>query len=1194
MKLKSLKLHGFKSFPDPTQLEFHEGITAIVGPNGCGKSNIGDAVRWVLGEQRPTVVRGAKMEEVIFQGTVARRSVNRGSVSMIVSNEDGALATPFQEVEIGRTVHRDGGSDYRLNRASCRLRDIVDLCRDTGLGANAYSVIEIRMIDAILSERTDERRALFEEAAGIGRYKDRRRAALRRLETSEIDLQRVEDVIGEVQTKVRSLARQKGKAERYRKLRERRLAVEVAVVRAELEGLGTRLGEVEAGLEADREDAAGMAARLAAAEAGLERARLEQVEAERARGETANRLDEVAAELSRIEREVAVADERIANWKRRLVQIGQERAAQSGIRARAEDERVTLEEEHQKCKADFTGVQADLTYRKETAADVRERLSRARHRVRELEEEGRALAGKVARTDGDLYSARLQATELERRFERLSNDAREGAGALRELESQGDLFTDRSAEAAGRAGEAVREVAGARRRLAQLRQRLAEARDARVNSEARLSALEAERDALGRIEVAGASEAIALAARAALPDCVFGLLSDFAQVREGAARGADLILGRFAAALVARGRDDIERIARWYRDEAGAEAALIVLPADAAPEPGGPLPADVSAAGEGAAWVRALLGGARGLKADPGATAEEARVGTGQAPDQAGDAGTRAGAAAGGIHAAEPPAYGWTDASGAVHLFPEAGAEGRLERRERLDALAAQVREAGAELEKARERTLALEEAHRACEAEVDEASERVLTTRDEARAAEASAVAQTDRREQLRRRQAEIARQVEGTRAARDRALERARAAEAEGAELREREAAGAARLEADRTALAAIEAEWEEAREAEAEVSIRAARLESELQRLAGRIADTGGSAARAAGRLAQLEEEARELDASTARVRAGRGEGRAALEGLFAQRDELRRVAAEQDRAVGLASEAVKGAERGAGEIRAAEREAVGRSHTLEMEAQDIRNRVARVGERLETEWNRPMEELLAEAGEVEGHEEELRAELEQIVAAQARIGPVNMLAVEEHAEESARLEFMAGQREDLVSARDDLRAAIRRINATATERFMESFEAIRENFLETFRHLFSGGEAQLRLSEPDHPLESPIEIHASPRGKRTQRIDQLSGGERALTALSLLFGIYLVKPSPFCVLDEVDAPLDDANISRFIRLLQGFKARTQFVVITHNPRTIEAADWIYGVTMEEPGVSSVVGVRLEAPPVRDPAA
>ena len=1160
MKLKSLRLHGFKSFPDPTRLEFHEGITAIVGPNGCGKSNIGDAVRWVLGEQRPTVIRGAKMEEVIFQGTVARRSVNRGSVSMIVTNEDGALATPYQEVEIGRIVHRDGGSDYRLNRASCRLRDIVDLCRDTGLGANAYAVIEIRMIDAILSDRTDERRALFEEAAGIGRYKDRRRAALRRLETSEVDLQRVEDVIGEVRTKVRSLARQKGKAERHRKLRERRLEVEVAVVRAELEGLGARKREVDEALETDREDAAGMAARLAAAEAGLERARLEQVEAERARADTAERLDAVAAELSRVERDVAVADERLDNWKRRLVQIGRERAVQSGVRARAEDERVALVDEHRECGLALDGVRADLAQRKETADDVRHRLARARHRVREMDEAGRALAGKVTRTEGDLYGARLQAKELESRFERLSGDAREGAGALRELDSQGDLFSDRSARAARKAGEAVRAVAGARRRLAHVRQRLREARDARLAAETRLSALEAERDALGRVEVAGAAEEVALAARDALGDHVAGLLSDFVRVREGAARGVDQVLGRFTAALVARTAADVAAIARWYGEEAEPEAALIVLPADAAPEPRGALPAGVTAAGAGATWVRALLGGA----------GPEGRGG--------GDA---------------SPA-GWRDVRGALHLLPEAGWEGRLERRERLDALAEGIRSAAAELEDAAATALSLEEDHRACEVEVDEASERVLATRDEARAAEATAVAQTDRRERLRRRQGEIARQVEGTRTARDRALERARTAEAEGEELRGREEAHAARLEGERAALGAVEAEWEEARDAAAEASIRTARLESELQRLDGRIADTGASAEGAAARLGELDGEARELDANRVRVRDARDRGRAELEGLFAQRDDLRRMAEGQDRAVGAAAEAAKGAERGVREIRSSEREAVGRRHRLEMESQEIRNQVARITERLEAEWNRPAEELLAEAGEAVGEPEELRAELEGVVAALSRIGPVNMLAFEEHAEESARLEFMVGQREDLVSARDDLRTAIRRINTTATERFMHSFEAIRENFQETFRHLFSGGEAQLRLSEPDNPLESRIEIHASPRGKRTQRIDQLSGGERALTALSLLFGIYLVKPSPFCVLDEVDAPLDDANISRFIRLLQGFKSRTQFVVITHNPRTIEAADWIYGVTMEEPGVSSVVGVRLETPPARDPAA
>jgi len=222
---------------------------------------------------------------------------------------------------------------------------------------------------------------------------------------------------------------------------------------------------------------------------------------------------------------------------------------------------------------------------------------------------------------------------------------------------------------------------------------------------------------------------------------------------------------------------------------------------------------------------------------------------------------------------------------------------------------------------------------------------------------------------------------------------------------------------------------------------------------------------------------------------------------------------------------------------------------------------------------------------EAEPVQGTEEELRAELREVVGALDRLGPVNMLAVEEHEEENQRLVFLAGQRDDLVDARNDLRAAIREINQTATTLFTQTFEAIRTNFRETFVKLFEGGECDLWLADPDDPLESDVEIHAAPRGKRTQRIDLLSGGERALTALSLLFGIYLVKPSPFCVLDEVDAPLDESNIGRFIRLLQEFKAKTQFVVITHNPRTIEAADWIYGVTMEEPGVSTIVGVRLE---------
>ncbi len=239
MKIKSLTLHGFKSFADRTEIDFHEGITAIVGPNGCGKSNISDALRWVLGEQRPTAIRGSRMEEAIFQGTSQRKPIQRAEVELALANEDGILAVPQPEVVIGRTVLRGGDSDYQLNGVSCRLKDVHDLCRDTGLGANAYSIIESRMIDAILSDRAEERRSLFEEAAEVGRYKDRRRTALRRLDQAEHDLDRLEDVLGEVRSKVRSLGRQRGRARKYEELRERRLQLEVAVA-AESEGCSSR------------------------------------------------------------------------------------------------------------------------------------------------------------------------------------------------------------------------------------------------------------------------------------------------------------------------------------------------------------------------------------------------------------------------------------------------------------------------------------------------------------------------------------------------------------------------------------------------------------------------------------------------------------------------------------------------------------------------------------------------------------------------------------------------------------------------------------------------------------------------------------------------------------------------------------------------------------------------------------------
>ncbi|HEV2149142.1 MAG TPA: AAA family ATPase, partial [Longimicrobiaceae bacterium] len=365
-----------------------------------------------------------------------------------------------------------------------------------------------------------------------------------------------------------------------------------------------------------------------------------------------------------------------------------------------------------------------------------------------------------------------------------------------------------------------------------------------------------------------------------------------------------------------------------------------------------------------------------------------------------------------------------------------------------------------------------------------------------------------------------------------------------------------------------------------------VAAARGEGDLRETERRLAASVQGREGAERRERTIDAEAAELLRSLEGLSGVRERAGDEVEALFGERD---RAAAELQAADARLAEIeaeAREAEERARVHRRREAEASEERHRLELESTEWSGRVERARDRLEAEWGRPWETLLAAAGPVEeGTPDAWRAEVRELARQVDALGPINMLAVQEHEEEERRLTFLLEQRDDLVKARDDLAAAIRQINKTAREVFLATFGTIRENFQRTFHSLFLGGECDVWLADPDDPLESPIEIHASPRGKKTQRIHLLSGGERTLTALSLLFAIYLVKPSPFCLFDEVDAPLDESNVGRFIQLLQDFKADTQFVVITHNPRTMEAADWLYGVTMEEPGVSTLVGVELE---------
>ena len=609
MKLRSLSIHGFKSFADATVIDFHEGITAVVGPNGCGKSNISDAIRWVLGEQRPSAIRGGKMEEAIFQGSLHRRPVNRATVTMVVSNEDGGLPVSFKEVEIGRTVYRDGGSGYSLNRSTCRLRDVLDMCRGTGLGANAYSVIENRMIDAILSDRAEERRQLFEEASGIGKYKDRRKAAMRRLEHAERDLTRLEDVIGEVETKVRSLARQKGKAERYKTLRDRRLAVEVSVVGHDLGRLRDRLSELDKTLDGDRKIGQGMVAELRTAEATVETLRLEEVDAERIRREAAEALDGIRGHLVEWERDLAVADERKGYAERRLGQIGGDRGGSETRLRGLVEELEALDSRHGGGDAELERIREEVKDRAEVVAAVRGRLDKARARLEETEHHERDLVRKGAQLDGDVDAAESQAAELERRLQRIDTELSDASDALSDLESQGDLFTGHIGGLEGAVEEATAQLDSARAALGNAKPSLETARRGELQAVRAAQGIEAELAALEALE--RGQDGIDPVAKAALalgdPDVV-GSLLNFIEAPAELGPAVEAYLGTLAKALVVRDSRTADRLIRWFSEDWQGGGGLILLPLDHVPDKAaGTLLESVHAVGEGAPWVEALL-----------------------------------------------------------------------------------------------------------------------------------------------------------------------------------------------------------------------------------------------------------------------------------------------------------------------------------------------------------------------------------------------------------------------------------------------------------------------------------------------------------------------------------------------------------------------------------------------------------
>jgi chromosome segregation protein len=1186
-KLERVEISGFKSFYEKVDLTFPGSVTAVVGPNGCGKSNISDAVSWALGEQSAKTLRGERMDDVIFNGSSKRRPLGMAEVILTLStrdrksapqgngNADGDTETEAPDagapetdlLQIGRRVYREGTGEYFLNGKQVRLKDIQDKLLGTGLGVRAYSVIEQGRIDQVLSTKPQDRRRLIEEASGITRYKLKKRLAEGKLEETRGNLLRISDIVSEIERNVASLKRQASRAARYEEQSGSLRRKKAALVRTRHDALLAAVAEAGRARESCRDREAQAAAALGRAEAELASARLAAADLQAER----DRLrDSVASLENAVQRDDALLE-------------GNRRAA-----ADLADRRSSLEREDRDVSAERTRSAQEL-------AELEERLERAVAQAR-----ARSLAREEA--DGKASAAQAAFAALEQELESAREQALLAAGervGARNARHEVDLEASRVAASLARFEEAYgRAAAELARRAREVEQALEEERRLVQEAAAAASETEAWEAELARLAGALAEAEVAReTAREALSisEHRLGALNEIWRSRQGS---VDAVRGALGAAGMAESGSLADRL----RPAPGWEGTVDLLLGD-----------DLKAivfSGEASAAVDAsrALASAGFVRSD---WIEESGT-----PSVAGAEGgwevalENYGSLAPAERAALPPVSFVPSLSAALRLaaaFPAATFATR--RREIVRGSLVRVvhtpPEASGPFALRREIDRLETDTGRARESvsALDRSLEDLRRSRHDC---EAGMPARREREREASSRLSGFVARLEERRAEAGRLTRERQTLETEAAAMQEEEK----RLASLRTFLEASERE-----QAERETAIR-----DRTEKLSSALLESRSFVAAASEELAHRRTEAevaaerrRSLEAAREKLLETRGTlerrvGDALEEGcrLSERAHELSREEGEA-RTRRAANLEVRTAADGKLQAAAAAAGDAG----MRVETAEERTRVERAAldaareARFETEVSETrvradLDHLILQATEefgtapaaLEAPEERypealaaLEADVASLAASIERLGPVNVLALQEHRESSERLVFLTVQRDDLVRSLAELQASIRKINATCSERFRQAFEAVNENFKGMFTRLFQGGAAQMRLLDDNDLLESGVEIVAQPPGKRNQSIQLLSGGEKALTAIALLMAIFRYKPSPFCILDEVDAPLDEANIDRFTKLLRDMTEDTQFIAITHNKRTMETADMMYGVTMEEPGCSKIVSVKFD---------
>ncbi len=1181
MRLESVALHGFKSFAEKTVLKVTPGITAIVGPNGCGKSNISESVRWALGEQSAKSLRGQRMEDLIFHGSASRKPVGFAEVELTFSN-DGVLSVPWTEVAVSRRLYRTGESEYFLNQNLSRLRDILDLFAGTGANPRAYSVMDQDKLNNVLTAKPHERRVFIEEAAGIARYKQQRNETQGKLDAARQNLVRVRDVMDEVRRQLASLERQAKKAQQYKTLQTEKRDLGLAMVAADYAGLAGEGERLAAELVRVRDGEQGLRTRLASLAAREARAR-------EALQESEHRLSDLRQSVAKVQGELERLLERREQMGVQIRELGDENV-RLDEEVRAATERlssiVSEREEVRRALRDAEQLAAD---RSRASAEFESAVERQRAALALERDHAEALRLEQTRLAGERIDLMRSAGELREREAQLGRRAERLAAELAQARTEADRLVSERAELTvvrNRAAAEFSSLEEERRRLdaeeadetrrsIEAEARLADARvalAARRSSFEALSELERAREGYG----AGVRAVFAEDRRVALPGVV-GTVADLLEVPPGMERAIEAVLGERLQWVVVERFEHARTAVAYLRDHGLGSATF--LPLEHLPVADGPGPDD-----NGVRWVTRSVG----ANAPHLVHHLLAQVAIVDHLDEAEALWRRNGVVAtyvtpggevlgptGRLHGGENRASAATEHSLLARKRQLRDLEGEVQRLSAVvDAGQTEVTTLGASVVALREQSAGL---GRSVQARL---AERLAGEKDLERSAQEHERV-LRHLETISAESQQVAREAEETGATLARLTQRiavARNAEEaiEAAAAKVREAIESA--QADETALGA---ELTACRVDLASATERVEALGRELPRLdeigrdlAQRLAQAGQRQTQLTERRAWLADERERTDLAAREVAVERDRTDAAARHATEEHDGL----TSELRAVEHDS---RGAESELGRL-------VASAHEIDIHSTECRVRREELGQEAWRVYGVDAPALLARhdpARDLDGVRNRV-ADLEERLAA---IGPVNLVADDEYRELDERLTFLRTQHDDLTASIKDLEKALRGMTRTAQDRFVQAFDEINLHFGRLFERLFEGGRAELRLVEAEEggdPLDTGVELMAQPRGKRLQAVTLLSGGERALTGLALLFAIFYFRPSPFCVLDEVDAPLDDANIYRFLRVLRELTGQTQFLVITHNRKTMEAADVLYGVTMEEPGLSTLVSVNLNA--------